>query len=59
MIYYFSLLYANSLDGKLNPDLEGNLNQYSQKEFNLMENDKIVLLIYLFQDVLYAEILSE
>ena len=59
MIYYFSLLYANSLDGKLNPDLEGNLTQHSQKGFNLMENDKIVFLIYLFQHVLSAEILSE
>ena len=59
MIYYFSLLYANSLDGKLNPDLEGNLTQHSQKGFNLMENDKIVFLIYLFQHLLSAEILSE
>ena len=68
MIYYFSLLYAKTLEDKLNPALKANLNEdlficyWSEsgtKIYNFAENVKIISLTYLFQHLLSAEILSE
>ena len=33
-VYYFSLLYARTLAGKLNPDLKANLNGHPSMSFN-------------------------
>ena len=42
-VYYFSLLYARTLAGKLNPYLKPNLNDKMTKSFYL--NDKLNLYI--------------
>ena len=68
MIYYFPLLYAKTLDGKLNPELKANLNEdlfichwseSGSKIYNFTENDNIISVTYLFQHLPSAEILSQ